>query len=79
MRVVQTAININPLLVGAAGILDFDWLRHPDLYHSCLIGGWQFPFYYPHALKTGITITIIGIILIAVSAVRRAGSCEKSG
>lgn len=78
MRVVQAAVNINPLLVGAAGILSFDWLRHPDLYQNCLIGGWQFPFYYPCALKTGITFTIIGIILIAVSAVRRADSCEKS-
>lgn len=78
MRVVQVAVNINPLLVGAAGILNFDWLRHPDLYQTCLIGGWQFPFYYPSTLKAGITLSVIGIILIAVSAARRADSCEKS-
>ena len=79
MRVVQAAVNINPLLVGAAGILKFDWLRHSDLYQTCLIGGWQFPFYYPGALKTGITLGVIGIILIALSSFGKVVKSEETG
>jgi hypothetical protein len=73
MRVVQTAVNVNPLLVGAAGVLKFDWLRAPHLYQTCLVGGYQYPFYYPSATKIGIIFSAVGIILIAVSAFRKAG------
>jgi len=71
MRIVQLSIDINPLLVGASGILQFDWLRSPYLYQRCLIGGYQYPFYYPSALKTGIFFAVAGVILIAVSALRK--------
>ena len=76
MRVVQAAVSINPLLVGAAGVLRFDWLRSPHLYQTCLIGGYQYPFYYPSALKIGIILTVMGIILMAASAFRKADKGE---
>jgi len=70
MLVVQWAININPLLIGSAGIMRFDWLRAPSLYDRCLIGGYQYPFYYPSPLKVGIILALAGIILIGLSAIR---------
>jgi hypothetical protein len=73
---VQTAVNINPLLVGASGIVGFDWLRSEDLYETCLIGGYQYPFYYPSALKVGIILASLGFILLGVSTFRKAGASE---
>jgi hypothetical protein len=73
MRVVQLAVDMNPLLVGAAGIFRFDWLRSRHLYETCLIGGYQYPFYYPSALKMGIILAVVGIVLMGVSAWREAG------
>ena len=71
MRVVQAAVNVNPLLVGAAGIMNFDWLRAGALYHTCLIGGYQYPFYYPGALKVGIIFGIAGMIFMMASTLRK--------
>ena len=76
MRVVQLAVDINPLLVGASGVFRFDWLRSPHLYQTCLIGGYQYPFNYPSALKMGIIMAAIGIVLMGVSAWRRAGETK---
>jgi hypothetical protein len=76
MWIVQTAVNVNPLLAGANGILGFDWLRSRDLYENCLIGGYQYPFYYPSAVKVGIILASLGIILMGVSTLRKAGSSE---
>lgn len=77
MRIAQLAVSINPLLVGARGILGFDWLRSDHLYNTCLIGGWQFPYYYPPALRVGILMAVAGIILMVASALKRAGEGEK--
>lgn len=76
MRVVQLAVDANPLLVGTAGIMGYDWLRSPHLYQRCLIGGYQYPFYYPSAAKVGIIFAAVGIILMAASVFRRANPNE---
>jgi hypothetical protein len=76
MRVVQLSVDVNPLLAGAAGILKFDWLRSPHLYSTCLIGARQYPFRYPSAVKVGIVLFVTGIILIGLSALRKAGDGE---
>jgi hypothetical protein len=72
MKVVQLAVDMNPLLAGAAGIFNFDWLRSRHLYQTCLIGGYQYPFRYPSALKMGIILAAVGIVLLGASAWRRA-------
>ncbi len=76
IRVVQLAVDVNPLLVGAAGVFRFDWLRSRQLYETCLIGAYQYPFYYPSALKMGIILAAIGIVLMGVSAWRKADEAQ---
>jgi hypothetical protein len=76
MYVVQAAVNVNPLLVGAAGILRYDWLRAPHLYERCLIGGHQYPFYYPSPIKAGIILFAAGMLLIAASSLRKVRNIE---
>jgi hypothetical protein len=76
IRVAQLAVDINPLLVGAAGIFRFDWLRSRHLYETCLIGAYQYPFYYPSALKMGIILAVVGIVLLGASAWRKAGETQ---
>ncbi|MFH1421612.1 MAG: hypothetical protein ABIH42_02715, partial [Planctomycetota bacterium] len=64
LSVAQAVVNINPITAVSASVLEFDWLRSPRMYSICPIGGEQFPFYYPSAVKVAIIYFICGLLLL---------------
>jgi hypothetical protein len=65
--VAQSAVNVNPIIVASASLLQFDWLRSPRMYSICPIGGDQFPFYYPSWLEVAAGYLLCGLLFAAAA------------